>query len=123
MMTGIVNSNREATIRLVVRSAHGREHEIEAIIDTGFTGSLSLPSAFITDLGLVWYGRAQAILADGSVHVFDVYAATIIWDGQERIVEIDAADTDPLVGMGLIYNHEFRIQAVVGGIVTIDALR
>ena len=73
-------------------------------------------------LGLAWHGREQAFLGDGSTQVFDVYAATVIWDGQARTVETDAADTDPLVGMGLIYGHELRIRAVDGGAVTIEAL-
>ncbi len=38
MMTGVVNANREATIRLVVIGPSGQQQEIEAIIDTGFTG-------------------------------------------------------------------------------------
>jgi hypothetical protein len=38
------------------------------------------------------------------------------------VVEIDAADTDPLVGMGLLYGYEVRIQAIEGGAVTIEAL-
>ena len=32
MIIGVVNANREATIRLVVRGAKGQEHEIEAVI-------------------------------------------------------------------------------------------
>lgn len=122
MITGIVNANHEATIRLIVHGAQGQEQEIEAIIDTGFTGFLSLPSVLIARLGLTWRGHAQAVLADGSLHLFEVYAATIVWDGQVRTVETDAADTDPLVGMGLIYGHELRIQAVDGGMVAIAAL-
>jgi len=34
--------------------------------------------------------------------VFDVYAATVVWDGEIRVVETNVADTEPLVGMGLI---------------------
>ena len=122
MITGIVNANREATIRLVVRGTEGQAHEIEAIIDTGFTGFLSMPSRLIVSLGLTWRGYAQAVRADGSLHRFEVYAATVIWDGQARTVETDAAETDPLVGMGLIYGQDLRIQCVDGGTVTIGAL-
>jgi clan AA aspartic protease len=122
MILGIVNAYREATIHLLVPDANGQEHGIEAVIDTGFTGFLMLPPALITALGLTWRGYASAVLGDGSLQQFDVYAATVIWDGQARMVEIDAADTDPLVGMGLLYGHEIRIQAIDGGVVTIEAL-
>ena len=123
MITGVVNANGEATIPLTVCGSNGQEHEIEAVIDTGFTGFLTLPFSLILSLRLEWRGREQAILGDGSVQIFDVYAATVIWDGQPRAVEADAADIVPLIGMGLIYGHDLRIQAVEGGIVTIEALR
>ena len=122
MIVGVVNTNREAIIRLIVRGANGQEHEIEAVIDTCFTGFLTLSSALIISLGLDWRGREQAILGDGSVQVFDVYAVAVIWDGQVRTVEADAIDADPLIGMGMIYGHDLRIQAVEGGTVTIEAL-
>ena len=51
MMTGTVQAD-EARIRLRVRRRRGREQEIEAIIDSGYTGALTLPMAFITALGL-----------------------------------------------------------------------
>ena len=122
MIIGSVNANREATIRLLVHGAQGQTQEIEAIIDTGFTGFLTLPLPLIALLGLTWRGYAQAVLADGSLHLFDVYAATVTWDGQARTVEIDAADSEPLVGMSLIYGYDLRIQAVDGGMVTLEAL-
>lgn len=48
--------------------------------------------------------------------------ATVIWDGQARMVEVDAADIDPLVGMGLLYGHDVRMQVIDGDPVTIEAL-
>jgi predicted aspartyl protease len=45
MITGVVNANREATMRLVVTGPDGQQVDTEAIIDTGFTGFLTLPPA------------------------------------------------------------------------------
>lgn len=39
MITGVVNERHEATIRLAIRHVNGQEEEIEAILDTGFSGS------------------------------------------------------------------------------------
>lgn len=122
MITGVVNANHEATIQLIVRGAHGQQETIDAIIDTGFTGSLTLPTRLITALSLPWLGRQRAMLGDGSVRFFDVYLATMLWDGQVRTVETDATDTEPLLGMYLLAGHEVRMQVVDGGIVTIEAL-
>jgi predicted aspartyl protease len=53
MMQGYVNKNCEATILVVVRH-NAKLKSINAVIDTGFTGFLSLPNDIITELGLPW---------------------------------------------------------------------
>ena len=121
MITGVVNANREETMRLIVSGPNGQEREIEAIIDTGFTGFLTLPPALVQALRLPWLCRQPGILADGSVEVFDVYIATAIWDEQPRTVEIEAANTEPLVGMSLLDRPALRIDVLTGGVVTITA--
>jgi clan AA aspartic protease len=122
MILGIVNADREAIIPLNILSENQQRQEIEAVIDTGFTGYLTLPPDLITTLGLTWYTSQEGILGDGSLQVFDVYEASIIWDGQVRMVEVNEADTDPLVGMGLIEGYELKIQGIVGGAVTLTSL-
>ena len=98
------------------------KQEIEAIIDTGFTGFLTLPSAIVTTLGLPWLSRQPGILADGSVDIFDVHVGEVVWDGQIRAVEIEVANTEPLVGMSLLMHYSLRIDIVSGGVVTITAI-
>src|SRR5215210_147835 len=122
IITGTVNAYREAVVRVVVRGSQGQEQEIEAIIDTGFNGSLSLPPMLVAALGLPFRRRGRALLADGSEGLFDVHEATVVWDGQPRRVSTDTADTDPLVGMALLEGYELTVQAVDGGSVFIKAL-
>lgn len=122
MITGTVNPYREPIIRLLVRGPLGQEHEIEAVVDTGFTGSLTLPPTLIAALSLPFRRRGRAILADGSECLFDVFEATVAWDGRPRRAAVDEADADPLVGMGLLHGFELNIQAVDGGRVTIQPL-
>ena len=122
MIAGMVNANREATIHLMVVGPQGHQQEIEAIIDTGFTGFLTLPPMLVTTLGLSWLCRQPGILADGRVEYFDVYVATVIWDGQPRMLEVEAADTEPLVGMSLLEHHTLRINVLNGESVSITAL-
>jgi clan AA aspartic protease len=122
MIIGNVNTNLEAIVQLIVLGLRQQQKEIRAVIDTGYTGFLTLPPAIITSLGLTWYARQEGILGDGSLCIFDVYEASIIWDGQTRIIEVDEAQTESLVGMGLIEGYQLEIQGVVGGLVTITAL-
>lgn len=71
---------------------------------------------------MAWLGREQGTLADGSVDLFDVYRATVIWDGQPRPVEVEAASADALVGMALLERHSLQIDVVSAGTVTIKPL-
>ena len=122
MITGVVTPFYQATIRLIVRGPTGQAQEIEAVIDTGFDGALSLPPADITALGLPWRRRGRALLADGTASLFDVYEATVLWDGAPRRVAVDAAAIDPLIGMRLLDGYELTVQAIAGGQVIIKAL-
>jgi clan AA aspartic protease len=122
MITGRVTADRQAIITLTVRGPAGQEHEIEAIVDTGFDGWLSLPSSVIVQLGLTWLQRGRALLADGRESVFDIYEATVIWDGQVRRIPVDEAETAPLVGMSLLDGYELTMQVRSSGNVIIRAL-
>ena len=51
MITGIVNEYGEAVIPLVVRGQSGQEVKIQAVIDTGFNGFLTLPPQVVMTLG------------------------------------------------------------------------
>jgi clan AA aspartic protease len=122
MITGRV-TYREASIQLTVRGARSRERKIRAVIDTGYTAFLSLPPVLIASLGLQWKSSGRGILAHGSECLFDVYVGKVIWDGKERTVLVDEADTDPLVGMALLNGYELKMQIRPGGEVTIKRLR
>jgi clan AA aspartic protease len=82
MITGGVTADREATIVLEMRGTVAQPAAITAVIDTGFTGSLTLPSALINSLALVRIGARRATLADGSRVNLETYEATVLWDGQ-----------------------------------------
>src|SRR5207244_48468 len=100
-ISGMVQSG-EGRIHLKINGPRGDEQEIEAVIDTGYTASLTLPPLLIASLGLRWQSLERGTLGDGSECLFDVYEATVMWDGNARRVLVDEAEIDPLVGMGLL---------------------
>lgn len=122
MMYGVVNLRREAILRLVIGNSTGQREVINTAIDTGFDGFLSLPSAIIERLELVWRISNPATLADGSETLFDFYAGTVIWDGQYRRIDIAESETEPLLGMALLYGYRLQVDNVEGGTVKIEAL-
>jgi clan AA aspartic protease len=121
MMQGYVNENYEAIISVAVKNGSSTK-SFDAVIDTGFTGFLSFPIAIVMELGLEWNYRDRAILGDGSETVFDVYNAEIVWNGQLREIEIDVAQTEPLLGMALLRGYRLQVDTIEGGLVSIETL-
>ena len=121
MIEGMVNSFYEPVVILTVGGPSGRTGEIEAVVDTGFTGFLTVTPALAAEFGLDFRGTSRATLADGSEVTLPVYGIAVLWDGQPRYVEADAADATPLVGMRMLDRHNLNIEVGRGGRVVIEA--
>ena len=98
------------------------ERAVDAIVDTGFTGHLTLPMAVVTRLGLTPQQGSQAVMADGVVRPFNRYAADVSWDGVWRPVLVYGTGREPLVGLRLLAGHELRFQVAPGGEVEVTRL-
>jgi clan AA aspartic protease len=122
MMQGVVSLRREATLAVVIGNSDGQRQVVDSGIDTGFNGSLTLPSAVIAVLNLPWSGADIVTLGDDSETLFDQYTATIIWDGQYREIEIAESETEPLLGMALLYGYRLQVDTIEGGLVRIESL-
>jgi clan AA aspartic protease len=122
MITGVVTPNREAVIRMVVRGAHGQEVQVDAVVDTGFNGFLTLPGRHITELALSFAGTTQATLGDGSAVPLDIFEAIVIWDNHEQSIPVLAAAGSALVGMALLSGYRMTLDVEDGGSVMIEAL-
>jgi clan AA aspartic protease len=122
VITGSITPDREAIVRLTLLGPGAQREEIDAIIDTGYTGDLTLPSTLVRALSLPRRGVRDALLADGSRVRLRVYEVSVIWDGQPRTALALEADGGPLVGMSLLYGHVVTLQVLDGGFVTIAPL-
>jgi clan AA aspartic protease len=120
MITGRVTALHEATIRLTVRGPYQHQQEVDAVIDTGFNGFLTLPNSVVHALQLPFVGHRRAALGDGSIVVLDLYLATVLWHAQEREVLVLQADGGPLVGMALLYGSRVVLYVVDDGDVLIE---
>lgn len=115
-------SGLHALINVALRIAGLPDVEIEFVIDTGFAGFLTLPPAAVNALQLPYVRRLVANLADGSAIQTDVYAARIVWEGEEIEVEVLATGRQPLLGTLMLQNHNLDVDFVNGGTVRVDAL-
>lgn len=121
MIIGRITKNQEAIVELEVVGSN-RQEKIEAVIDTGYDGFLTLPIKLINRLGLRQAGYRQAILGDGNMVVLELYRAKALWHGKEREVPVLRTDGGPLVGMALLYGNRVILDVVKDGEVRIENL-
>ena len=119
----VAAEGNEALLGVEVLSQAGSSSlRVEAVVDTGFTGHLTLPRATVDALGLPIIVSAESILADGSLVMEDVCLARVLWHGAERPVRVLVADATPLLGMALMRGSELRVECVGGGEVSVERL-
>jgi clan AA aspartic protease len=114
MMQGSVNLRCEATLTVAVGNSNRQLRSFTAVIDTGFSGFLTLPSEMIANLALPWSASDIVTLGDGSETLFDLYTGIVIWDGQYRDIYIAESETEPLLGMSLLYGYRLQVDTVEG---------
>ena len=120
MIERAVNSAFEAIIPLRLHGLDGQPRDISAVVDTGFSGFLTLPPALVAELELPFAFFGRAILADDTEVSFDVHHVTISWDSQQREVQVAASGSTPLVGMQLLDGYDLNVQVRQGGQVLIQ---
>ena len=120
-MTGTVE-NRHALLPVVFLLPGRPELSLEFVIDTGFTGGLTLPPAAVAALGLPYSHTNVIRLADNSPLDVDVYTANIRWEGSDRLVRVLATGRRPLLGTDLLDDYDLYVRFREGGPLTITAI-
>jgi clan AA aspartic protease len=121
MITGTVNASLEPCVPLVLHDASGQPLTVDAMIDTGFNGFVTLSPGLIGSLGLTLLYQTRCLTADGTIQLFDVYSANVLWDGQLRTVDAQAVDAHALIGVALLQGYDLRMEVVPSGKVEIQA--
>jgi len=110
----------EAIIELEIVGLDGRATTVAAVIDTGYTGELSLSGEVIQAIGLTSLGQRSGKLADGSVIQLNIFAAKVVWHGALRDVTVLQTDGGALVGMCLLEGQRISMDVIRGGEVRIE---
>jgi clan AA aspartic protease len=110
-MNGVVDSAGRALLDIELKATRDAPAlSVTAWIDTGFTGDLVLPQTIVDDLALTLTGTVSAVLADGSQIAMKTYRCFVQWFDELRRLEIVANEGEhPLLGVGLLLDHELRI--------------
>ena len=98
----------------------GGHADIKAVIDTGFTGHLTLPLEMVSSMSLPELGSEEMVLADGRTEIASVHRVTVEWHGRGQTIPALAVGDDPLLGMALLAGSRLQVDAVPGGAVVIE---
>jgi clan AA aspartic protease len=120
MIRGHVNASRQAVIPLQLFGPNQQTETVEAVVDTGFDGSLTLSPELVARLELPFGMTRSYAMGDGRTVEIDVHRTTILWDGQEREVDAPVTSGGVLVGMSLLLGFHLFVDAAEGGEVRIQ---
>jgi clan AA aspartic protease len=95
---------------------------LDAVIDTGFNGKLTLPRNEIVALDLPEATVMEVTLADGRVRDVQMYVATVRLDGHSHDVLIAASPVTPLLGTGLLWGFSLYVEFAADGRVDLHPL-
>ncbi|MXZ91667.1 MAG: clan AA aspartic protease [Chloroflexi bacterium] len=103
-----------------IQGSDGAFHQCRVILDTGFTGALTLPETVIRELGLISEGRRSVITARGESEGFEFFTGWVSWHGILTEVGVFQSIDQPLLGMELLEGCHVALDARDGGEVVID---
>ena len=101
-LTGSFNNSGSPVIKIAVYGLFEQsKQEFEAIVDTGFSGFLSMPIVQAFPLGLVLTGTTATILADGSKSFkLTALGKVVVGDQTEvGLILLNIGSSDILIGM------------------------
>lgn len=122
-MTGYVDEDRlEARITANILDHLGIAVPVESVIDTGFTGFMTLPDELIGTLRLARTRSRTMRLADGRSRRLAAYFATVMWHGNPTMITAITMPGTPLIGMSLLWNSDVAIAARESGRVSVSEI-
>jgi predicted aspartyl protease len=124
--TGYLDNAGSPRLKIILRGVwEGVEQELDAIVDTGFTGFLSMPMVDAFPLGLVLYGTTTTILADGSTS-YKLMAVGTACVGQESklgivLLNMGAGPSAVLIGMEFLRIFNKSLLLIRENVILVDS--
>ena len=115
MVRGVLNDDLETMVVVEISNGDGVFQSVDALLDTGFGGDLTLPSDAVARLGLKYADRTPLILAGDQPMQASVHHGYVKWFGQVRRIDVIAMEGQPLLGMSLLAGCKITIYARPGG--------
>ncbi len=98
---------------------NGVPARLETVIDTGFSGLMTLPDTTVEQMSLKKIGQARTYLADGIEREYDLYKVDVDWFGESRSIEVLCMGRFPLLGMAMMDGLDLRVRVEDGGAIAL----
>jgi clan AA aspartic protease len=112
----------EPFVQIVLREPARVSAELEVVLDTGFTGDMTLPAHLVAQVGLTEAGWTRAELANGQVIGLKLYRGFLDFAGETKEVYVLATGSEPLLGMSALHGFEVCLDVQDGGEIRISPL-
>ena len=109
----------EPWVEIFIEDGKGELRSCRVIVDTGFTGWLTLTPDLIQALGLPKLRERDTALATGSIEKLSYYGSRVLLRGRLIPVGIYQTNHKPLLGMQLLKGCRLTVDAWDGGNVSI----
>ena len=122
MISGSVDGAGKAWVTLAVEGPTGSSTSVEAAVDTGFNGFLTLPPEVIGLLDLAPRVPTMVTLGTGIRRRLNTWDGQVQWHEGRKRVQILQAQGIPLIGMSLLEGSRLTVDVEIGGLVSIEEL-
>ena len=113
----------EARISVAVAGPSMEFREVEAVIDTGFSGWLTLPAAAVREMNLPAYRIQQMRIANNRTILMTTFRAVAQWQGRQiDILVYQTENPRPLLGTAMLEHCRLTVDMQEGGPVSVTPL-
>ena len=113
----------EARISVAVAGPNLEFREVEVVIDTGFSGWLTLPVATVREMNLPAYRIQQMRIANNRTILMTTFRAVAQWQGRQiDILVYQTENPRPLLGMAMLEHCRLTVDMQEGGPVVVTPL-
>lgn len=109
MVTGALRSTGSPVVPIEIAG-----QTFEAVVDTGFEGSLQLPDLFFSVLNPVYRADQPYQYADGRMGVIPLYDVVVRFDGEDRVLrtQFEVSSDEIILGVDAMKDYRLEINFV-----------
>jgi len=116
MATGYFDSNGDPWLEIEISGPFSNPSKTQCLIDTGFTGFLSMPFLSAFPLGLILTGTMNIVFANGDIQPRLTCLGKAIFDGQTNVgvIVLEPQGNQVLLGMNFLRKFGMRLNVDPG---------